>query len=174
MTTSENVSVAGERAELIATLGKHRDFLRHTVHGLSDEQAAAHPTVSELCLGGLIKHVAFVEAGWARFMIEGASGLGGQDEDAYAAHAASFRMEPGETLASLLAAYDEVARTTDAQIAELPDLDAGHPLPPAPWFEPGASWSVRRVALHILAETAQHAGHADIIREAIDGAKTMG
>ena len=166
--------MSAERDELIQTLGKHRDFLRQTVQGLTDEQAAAQPTVSELCLGGLLKHVAFVEAGWARFMVEGASGLGGEGEDAYAAHAASFRMAPGETVDSLLAAYEEVARTTDAQIAELPDLDASHPLPPAPWFEPGASWSVRRVALHILAETAQHAGHADIIREAIDGAKTMG
>jgi uncharacterized damage-inducible protein DinB len=163
-----------ERAELIQTLHKHRDFLRQTVQGISDEQAAARPTVSQLCLGGLVKHVAYVEAGWARFMVEGAGGLSGDDEDPYAAHMASFQMEPGETLASILAAYDEVARTTDAQIAELPDLDAAHPLPPAPWFEPGASWSVRRVALHILAETAQHAGHADIIREAIDGAKTMG
>ena len=48
------------------------------------------------------------------------------------------------------------------------------PLPEAPWYEPGASWSARRVLLHLIAETSQHAGHADIIREAIDGAKTMG
>jgi hypothetical protein len=56
----------------------------------------------------------------------------------------------------------------------LPSLDDSHPLPEAPWFEPGARWSARRVILHILAETAQHAGHADIIRESLDGAKTMG
>lgn len=49
------------------------------------------------------------------------------------------------------------------------DLDRSNPLPQAPWFEPGASWSVRRVALHLLAEISQHAGHADIIRESIDG-----
>ncbi len=54
------------------------------------------------------------------------------------------------------------------------DLDVAHPLPKAPWFEPGATWSVRRVILHILAETSQHAGHADILRESIDGQKTMG
>jgi uncharacterized damage-inducible protein DinB len=166
--------MTGERAELIKSLGKHRDFLRQTAQGLTDEQAASRPTVSELCVGGLIKHVAYVEAGWARFMTEGASGLAGDDEDPYASHQASFQMEAGETLSSLLAAYDAVAQQTDALIADLPDLDAGHPLPPAPWFEQGASWSVRRVALHILAETAQHAGHADIVREAIDGAKTMG
>jgi len=51
----------------------------------------------------------------------------------------------------------------------LPDLDAARPLPPAPWFEPGAHWSARQVLLHVIAETAQHAGHADIIRELIDG-----
>ena len=59
-------------------------------------------------------------------------------------------------------------------MATLPDLDADHPLPDAPWFEAGARWSARRVLLHVLAETAQHAGHADIIRESLDGAKTMG
>jgi hypothetical protein len=58
--------------------------------------------------------------------------------------------------------------------ASLPSLDATQPLPEAPWFEPGARWSARRVMLHIIAETAQHAGHADIIRESLDGAKTMG
>ena len=74
----------------------------------------------------------------------------------------------------MLAAYAEVARRTDELVASLPDLDAGHPLPKAPWFEPGARWSARRVFLHIIAEPAQHAGHADIIREALDGARTMG
>ena len=54
------------------------------------------------------------------------------------------------------------------------DLDASHPLPEAPWFRAGARRSARRVFLHIVAETAQHAGHADIIRESLDGQKTMG
>jgi len=59
-------------------------------------------------------------------------------------------------------------------VVSLPLLDASQPLPDAPWFEPGARWSARRVFLHVIAETAQHAGHADIIRESLDGAKTMG
>ena len=67
-----------------------------------------------------------------------------------------------------------MARYTDELVASLPSLDASHPLPEAPWFETGAHWTARRVLLHIVAETAQHAGHADIIREAIDGAKSMG
>ena len=52
--------------------------------------------------------------------------------------------------------------------------DSSHPLPNAPWFPPGERRSARRVFLHIIAETAQHAGHADIIRESLDGAKSMG
>jgi hypothetical protein len=95
----------------------------------------------------------------------------GNDAEAWAR---DWRIEPGETLESLLAAYEEVARGTDDLVAALPDLDAAHPLPRAPWFAPGAAWSARRVLLHIIAETAQHAGHADILREAIDGQKTMG
>jgi hypothetical protein len=85
-----------------------------------------------------------------------------------------FRLLPGETLAAVLANYAEVARRTDELVASLPSLNAGHPLPKAPWFEPGASWSARQVLLHIITETAQHAGHADIIRESLDGAKSMG
>ena len=85
-----------------------------------------------------------------------------------------FDMTPSETLAGLLANYDRVAQRTDELIATLPDLDRSFPLPEAPWFESGASWSVRRVLLHVLAETSQHAGHADILRETIDGSKTMG
>jgi hypothetical protein len=59
-------------------------------------------------------------------------------------------------------------------VATLPDLDLSHPLPEAPWFPPGARRSARRVFLGLVAEIAQHAGHADIIREAIDGQKSMG
>ncbi|GAB95036.1 hypothetical protein BJY21_001682 [Kineosphaera limosa] len=66
-----------------------------------------------------------------------------------------------------------VGARTQAQL-ETADLDLTHELPVAPWFEEGARWSVRHVALHILAEISQHAGHADIIREAIDGQHTMG
>ncbi len=67
-----------------------------------------------------------------------------------------------------------IAAATDELVRTLPDLDAAHPLPQAPWWPEGGSWSARRALLHIVAETAQHAGHADIIREALDGQKTMG
>jgi hypothetical protein len=81
---------------------------------------------------------------------------------------------PGETVASLLARYEEVAARTDDVVRNCADLGASHALPVAPWFEKGARWSARRVVLHIVAETAQHCGHADIIRESLDGKKTMG
>jgi hypothetical protein len=168
--------LTGERADLAETLAKHRNFLRYTTRGMSDEQAAQRTTVSELCLGGIIKHVTAVERNWARFIVEGPSAMGGSwdDEAAIQAWLDGFRMLPGETLAGLLADYARASSEIDSLIARLPDLDAVQPLPEAPWYEKGAGWSARRVLLHVVAETSQHAGHADIIREAIDGAKTMG
>jgi uncharacterized damage-inducible protein DinB len=151
------------------------------VRDLTDDQARQRTTVSELTLGGLIKHVAVTERMWADFIVDGpAPGPDFSTVDwsnpppEVAAWADGHRMTEGETLAGLLERYAEVAAHTDELVATLPDLDARQPLPSAPWFEPGASWSARRVLLHVVAETAQHAGHADIIREALDGQKTMG
>jgi uncharacterized damage-inducible protein DinB len=171
---SDSGPVADERADLVAALAKQRYFQRHTVRDLSDEQARQRTTVSELTLGGLIKHVTFTERQWARFITEGPEAMAMSGEGSAAAWADGFRMLDAETLADVLEDYDEVARQTDELVLKLPDLDASHPLPPAPWFEPGAHWSARRVLLHIIAETAQHCGHADIIRESLDGAKSMG
>lgn len=176
MSSIENVekAVTGERADLLETLAKHRYLLRYTVRDLTDEQAAQRPTVSALCLGGLLKHVTLTERAWVSFILDGPSALGPWDEASIADRSEEFDMREGETLAALLDEYEQVARRTDELVATLPDLDLSHPLPEAPWFEPGARWSARRVLLHIIAETAQHAGHADIIRESLDGAKTMG
>jgi uncharacterized damage-inducible protein DinB len=176
--TSETTSTR-ERADLLETLGRHRHFLRFTVRNLTDEQASARTTTSELSLGGLIKHVAATESNWIDFVLGGADAMnrgtvGGDSARAAADWSAQFRLLNGETLAGALEHYDEVARRTDKVVTELPDLDASHPLPEAPWFEPGVSWSARRVILHIIAETAQHAGHADILRESLDGSKSMG
>ncbi|MEV8630641.1 DinB family protein [Streptosporangium sp. NPDC051023] len=167
--TTDNELISGERADLLESLAAQRGFLRRTVAGLTDEQAALRTTASELCLGGVIKHVSGVEARWMRFALGDPEAMTGGEDD----WANQFRMLEGETLAGLLDAYEEVARTTDELVATL-DLDVSHPLPPAPWFKPGARRSVRRVLLHLIAETSQHAGHADIIRESLDGSKTMG
>jgi uncharacterized damage-inducible protein DinB len=163
-----------ERNDLVHALGEHRQLLLRTVRGLTDAQARQTPTASQLCLGGIIKHVALVEEGWVRFIEDGPDAQGPADEAAYEAHAAGFRMTDEDTLAALIARYENVARVTDDLVGALPTLDVSHPLPEAPWFEPGARWSARRAIVHIIAETAQHAGHADIIRETIDGSKSMG
>jgi hypothetical protein len=175
MTTTEATPVTtDERADLLETLRRHRGFLRHTVQGLTDEQARMRPTASELTLGGLVKHVTASERNWAAFVVGGPEAFPAFDESTYADWAAEFVMGPDETLEGLLAAHAEIAERTDELVATLPSLDVSHPLPEAPWFAPGARWSARRAFLHIVAETAQHAGHADILRETLDGQKTMG
>jgi uncharacterized damage-inducible protein DinB len=176
MTTNEH-GLSGERGDILDFLGKHRYFLRHTAEGLTDEQANTRSTVSELTVGGLIKHVTAVEQNWAEF----AQGDGGQETpeeveftpERIAEWQNQFRLTEGETLAGVLAEYEKVAAGTDELVRTL-DLDTRYELPAAPWQPPGVFWSVRRVFLHIAAETAQHAGHADIVREAIDGQKSMG
>ncbi|WP_457033995.1 DinB family protein [Kitasatospora sp. P5_F3] len=170
-------ALTGERADLLEQLGKARFFLRFTANELTDAQAAERSTVSELCVGGLVKHVSEVEKGWVGFILEGPSAMPdftAMTEEDWAHRRDGFNLLPGETLAGVLADYAEVARRTDELVGSLPDLDSSHPLPKAPWFDGEARWSARRVLLHIIAETAQHAGHADIIREALDGAKSMG
>ena len=170
-TTVPTPRLTGERADLQQTLASHRHFLRFTVRGLTDEQATSRPTASELTLAGIVKHVAHTERHWAQFAVRGPEAFAGAWSPE--AWAAEWRLQPGETLAGVLAEYEEIARATDELIATI-DLDLTHPLPPAPWFEKGASRSARRTFLHLIAETSQHAGHADILRESIDGQKTMG
>ena len=165
--------VTGERADLLAALAKQRHFLRFTARDLTDEQAAQRSTASELSVGGIIKHVTLTERRWIRFIHDGPAAMS-WSEAGMSGWMAGFRMVAGDTLAGLLQAYEQVAQETAEVVATLPDLDAAQPLPEAPWYEPGATWSARRVLLHLIAETSQHAGHADVIREAIDGQRTMG
>jgi uncharacterized damage-inducible protein DinB len=171
-----------ERDDILDLLHKHRDLFRLTVRDLSDEAARSRPTVSELSLGGLVKHVTAVEKNWADFVVNGPAeqpdvdwaSIDWSDPPAEVLeYQNGFRMLEHETLDGLLAAYDEVAAATDDLVRTV-DLDGRHPLPVAPWFERGASWSARRAFVHVVAETAQHAGHADILRETIDGQKSMG
>jgi uncharacterized damage-inducible protein DinB len=173
---------AAQRAEIVEALRKHRGLFRFTVRGLGDDQARLTPTVSALSLGGLVKHVTAVERTWAAFVVDGPAPTPDVDwanvdwsnpPPEVQEYADGFRMLEGEALEQLLAAYDEASAATDELVATV-DLDARQPLPTAPWFEPGATWSARRVFMHLVAETAQHAGHADILRETIDGQKSMG
>lgn len=188
-TTTPAPTIDAERTDLLTALANARSALVKTTSGLSDEQAGERPTVSALCLGGLVKHVASIEEMWLRFVVEGPSAMRydlpeGVTWAEFAAgtarefpqwaidHQAAFRMLPGDTLAGVLARYEEVAARTAEVIADVPDLSAAHPLPEAPWNEPGAVRSARGVLAHLISETAQHAGHADILREALDGQKS--
>jgi len=189
MTTTNATALDAERADLLAELAVARASLINTTRGLTDEQAGERPTASALCLGGLIKHVAAGEESWMRFVLEGPSAMDyalpdgvtweqfmtgtAREYPAWAIRRQNdFQMLPGDTLAGVLARYQRVAARTDEIVATIPDLSATQPLPEAPWHEPGARHSVRRVLLHIIAETTQHAGHADILRETIDGQTT--
>ncbi|MGQ3382481.1 DinB family protein [Glutamicibacter sp. TV12E] len=174
-----NTTLSGERADLFQALANARHFLRFTVQGLNDEQAAQRTTVSELTLGGLIKHVSAVEKQWQEFMVKGRAAMawdgadfGQMPPEAIEAFLNEFRMQDGDSLEKLLENYALIAERTDALLAEV-DLDAVHELPSAPWFV-DTHWSVRRTLMHIIAETTQHSGHADIIRESLDGQKSMG
>lgn len=167
------VTQIDERTDLLTSLSVSRRFLRYTAQGLSDAEATTRSTVSELTIAGLIKHMIHGERNWTRFIVEGPSAMA-FDEESIKRHLSEFHMGDDETLAGLLDEYEVVARETEELVRGLASLDVAHPLPAAPWFEPGATWSARQALLHILAETAQHAGHADIIRETIDGQKTMG
>ena len=159
--------VVDERDGLLAFLAQQRDALRFAVQGLTEEQARSTPSASALNLAGLIKHAANTERGWiVEVMLQReAPELAGRD------WGSDFRLVEGETLAGVLDRYAEVARETEAHVKEIADLGQPVPVPKGvPWFPSDVdNWSVRWVLLHWIEETARHAGHADIIREAIDG-----
>ena len=164
--------VADEREGLLAYLAQQRLVLRLTAHGLTDEQARATPTASPLSVGGLIKHVTAAERGWIDIVLQRRRTW---PKEYYKDHQATFRLGPDETLAGVLDLYDQAAKGTDAVITEIPDLGQPVPVPQdIPWFtDEVPAWSVRWVLLHLIEETARHAGHADIIRESLDGATAL-
>jgi len=163
--------VVEERSCLLAYLAQQRAGIRYAAHGLSDQQAMARPSVSQLSLGGLIKHAALVEQAWAGFIVDGDSSvfLPKDDEDEWSD---GFRLVEGEMLADVAQFSDEIATSTEKIVSDLPDLGAPLPAttPGAPWIPAGLVWSPRWILLHLIEETARHAGHADIVRESLDGA----
>ena len=156
-----------ERSTLIEFLRQQRYVLKVAAFGLTDEQAQAAPSVSALSVGGVIKHVALTERHWMQRIVEQRE----LETPPEAEYEDGFRFLAGETLESVLAFYDEVAAETERIIADS-ELDRLVPIPKGvPWFpQDEEHWSLRWVLLHIIEETARHAGHADIVRESIDGA----
>ncbi|MEV0257997.1 DinB family protein [Streptomyces sp. NPDC050732] len=154
-----------ERGALIAFVEAQRGGIRRSVLGLTDEQAKARPSASELTLGGLVKHVAETELNWLRM----AQRKPNERARTEATWGDSFRLVEGETLAGTLAFWDEVARETEDFIRAVPSLDDTFPLPEAPWFPADGAVSMRWLMLHLVEEIGRHAGHADIVRESLDG-----
>jgi Protein of unknown function (DUF664) len=157
-----------ERELFLAFLGQQRDALRYAAHGLDQARASSRSTVSKLSLVGLVKHAALVECAWTTFLTTGDTSVFVPRDD----WADGFRLTEGETVEDVLALADEQARTTEKVVGALEDL--GAPLVPTidlvPWIPGGITWTARWVLMHLIEETARHAGHADIIRESIDGA----
>lgn len=157
-----------ERDQLLAVLAQQRYQLRLTAYGLTDEQAREEHGPSGLSVGGLVKHVTSTEASW----IDTVLGKEPDFEAAQRAYESGFVMSPDETLAELFARYDDVARRTESEIEAVPDLLHPVPVPQGvPWYPDDVdAWTVRWVLLHLVQETARHTGHADIVRELVDGA----
>jgi uncharacterized damage-inducible protein DinB len=157
-----------ERRLLLGYVAQQRDAVRNAAHGLTDEQARLTPTAGSLSVGGLVKHVTHMERHWVDIALQ----RGGAD-DPETAYEDNFRLAPDETLAGAVAALESTGRETEAALATI-DLDQPVPVPQGvPWFpDDVAAWSVRWVLLHLIEEIGRHAGHADIVRESIDGATT--
>ena len=156
-----------ERELLLGYLAQQRLVLRTAAFGLTDDQARLVPTAGALSIGGLLKHVAQTESFWLDVVLQRNEPFSWEAAEAYGDE---FTMGPDETLASLLDAYEAVATTTESIVRTLP-MDHPVPVPDAPWFPHDVdAWSLRWVLLHLIQETGRHAGHADIVRESIDGA----
>ncbi|WP_327415552.1 DinB family protein [Streptomyces sp. NBC_01233] len=159
-----------ERGTLLAFVEAQRTAIRESLLGLGEEQAASRTTVSELTLSGVLKHVAECELAWLR-MAQQAPNERQRSEESWGE---AFRLVEGESIASVLAFWGEVAQETEAFVTALPSLDETFPLPPAPWFPKDGKVSMRWMLLHLVEEFARHAGHADIVRESLDGTRAMG
>lgn len=166
--------VTGERNALREFLAYHQSAYLAVSYGLTDEQARSAPSASALSIGGLIKHVTGMQRAWMA-RVAAAPEAPPKDtrdfEERSAEYADAFVMRPDETLTGLLEAFG--AQNAEClRLVDTADLDAAVPVPrDAPWFPKDVdAWSVRWVFLHVINELARHAGHADIVRESIDGA----
>ncbi|MFA1539411.1 DinB family protein [Actinomadura monticuli] len=150
----------GEKESLRVALDRHRDVVLWKLQGLDEEQARRPMTPSGTSLLGLVKHLAAVEYGWfCETFGRETEPLPFDDDDPEA----DLRVEPGETTAEIVAFYERARAASDRVIGEL-DVEA---LGTA-WH--GAAVTLRWVLIHMVEETARHAGHMDVLRELIDGA----
>jgi uncharacterized damage-inducible protein DinB len=150
----------GEKESLHVSLDRHRDVVLWKLDGLDDEALRRPMTPSGTSLLGLVKHLASVEYGWFCETF-------GRPSDAIpfdpAEPEADMRAAPDETTAELVAFYRRARSAADEAIDELSVDDLG-----TAWT--GETVSLRWVLIHMIEETARHAGHMDVVRELIDGA----
>lgn len=160
--TAEVAAVADERTTLDAFLDFYREAVMAKVRGVSEEDARRRLVPSATTLGGLMKHLCRVEVSWfqhrlAQLPAEDLPALRWIEEPD-----GDFRLGPDDTVDSLIARYEEQCAIS-RQIAAEHDLDD---VVPHPYL---GEVSMRWIYVHMIEETARHAGHADILREQIDG-----
>ncbi|MEV6791723.1 DinB family protein [Streptomyces sp. NPDC051320] len=167
--TQAHGTQAEEREDLLAMVSDQRTNFLYAVADINDEQAATRTTVSELTLGGLVKHLAKTQSAWLNVV----DGTAPAKVDWSDLDPDQYRMAEGETLDGLLDGFRAAAADFDRTVRQEPDFNRLLTLPQYPWSPPEpVTWTVRRVLLHVFREIAHHSGHADIIREALDGANT--
>jgi uncharacterized damage-inducible protein DinB len=148
-----------EKQSLQVSLDRHRDAVLWKLEGLDDADLRRAMTPSGTNLLGLVKHLAAVEYGWfCQTFGRETEPLPFDEDDPEA----DMRARPDETTEEVLAFYGRARAASDKVIEEL-DLDQTG----TAWF--GDAVSMRWVLIHMVEETARHAGHADIVRELIDG-----
>jgi uncharacterized damage-inducible protein DinB len=150
--------IGDERDALRTFLDHERHVLVIAAYGLTDDQAWSTPTASDLSIASLLEHLTSTERTWAS-MIDGVP---------------TVLTEAPLTLPALVAEYEQASAETDRVVDAVDDLDQIVRVAEGTrWAPPGIEWSVRWVLLHLIHETARHAGHADLIRETIDGATAL-
>jgi len=156
--------VADERTTLTEFLDYYRATIERKATGLTDEQVRSTPGPSDLSLLGLVRHMAEVERNWFRRKLRGddAPPLYYDDED----RDRDFHPRPDETLADAVTAYRAECAYARQVTAATPSLDELAVVP----VGDGEIVSLRWILVHMIEETARHAGHADLLRESIDGA----
>ncbi|GAA4005203.1 DinB family protein [Allokutzneria multivorans] len=154
---------------LVNYIDEQLTAIRSAAFGLTEEQARETPCRSELSVGGIIKHTAFVMRGALERMRTEVTEQP-MDEAAWAEFKDSFVVREDETVAGTIKDFDQLrAEMLDAIAASDPAADDMSP--PAPWhgiFD-ARPINARYFFVHLIEECARHAGHADIIREQIDG-----
>jgi uncharacterized damage-inducible protein DinB len=151
---------ADEKQSLHVSLDRHRDVVLWKLEGLTDEQLRRPMVPSGTNMLGLVKHLAAVEYGWfCHTFGRETEPLPFDDND----ENADLRVEPHETTEDILQFYGRARAAADRVIDEVAVEETG-----TAWF--GDAVSMRWVLIHMIEETARHAGHLDILRELIDGA----